>query len=92
MSARVTRPLGLLISLVVLITGGLITAGVGGAPPARAAVEAPITVVIDRLTPVVPTEGDNLRIEGRLVNTTADVMADISMRLRLSSEPLTRRS
>ena len=92
MSARSTRPLGLLICLVVLVTGGLVSAHVASAPPARAAIDAPITVVIDRLTPVVPVEGDKLRIEGRLVNTTADVMADVAVRLRLSSEPLTRRS
>ena len=91
-TARTTRPLGLLICLVVLVTGGLISATVTTAPPARAAVDAPISVVIDRLTPVVPTEGDKLRIAGRLVNTTADVMADVSVQLRLSSEPLTRRS
>ena len=60
--------------------------------PARAVVDAPIGVVIDRLTPVVPSPGDDLRIEGRVVNNTSDVMSDVSVRLRISSAPLTARS
>lgn len=60
--------------------------------PAQAVIDAPIGVVIDRLTPVVPTPEDNLRIEGRIVNNTSDVLSDVSIRLRLSSRPLTARS
>ena len=60
--------------------------------PAFAVNDAPIDVVIDRLTPIVPEVGDNLRIEGRIVNNTSDVMSDVSIRLRLSSRPLTARS
>lgn len=60
--------------------------------PALAVTDAPIGVVIDRLTPIVPTTDDNLRIEGRIVNSTNDVMSDVSIRLRLSSSPITARS
>jgi hypothetical protein len=90
--ARAPRPLGLLMVLVAFLSGGVFAATTATAPPAAAEVTGPATVVIDRLTPVVPAEGDRLRIEGRVVNTTADVMADVAVRIRLSREPLTRRS
>ncbi len=61
-------------------------------PMAQADTDAPIGVAIDRLTPVVPEPGDDLRIEGRLVNNTADVISDVTVRLRLSSSVLTARS
>jgi len=60
--------------------------------PAHAVNDAPIGVVLDRLTPVVPAPDDNLRIEGRVVNNTSDVMSEVSIRLRLSSQPITARS
>lgn len=78
--------------LVVLLSGGAFAAAAVTAPPANAEVTGPATVVIDRLTPVVPAEGDRLRIEGRIVNTTANVMTDVAVRIRLSSEPLTQRT
>lgn len=60
--------------------------------PARAVTDAPIGVVIDRFTPVVPQPDDNLRIEGRIVNNTSDVMSDVAIQLRVSSRPLEARS
>lgn len=60
--------------------------------PVQAVTDAPIGVVIDRLTPVVPTVEDDLRIDGRIVNNTNDVMSNVSIRLRLSSAPITARS
>ena len=60
--------------------------------PAHAVSEAPVQIVLDRLTPVVPEPGDNLRIEGRIVNNTANVIANAAVRARVSAEPLTRRS
>lgn len=60
--------------------------------PAHAVSGAPVQIVLDRLTPVVPEPGDNLRIEGRIVNNTANVIANAAVRARVSAEPLTRRS
>ena len=79
----------------VLVVTTVVTCGMVLAAPvtsAQAVVDAPIGVVIDRLTPIVPTTEDNLRIEGRIVNNTGDVMSDVSIQLRLSSEPITARS
>ncbi len=61
-------------------------------PVAHADTDAPIGVAIDRLTPIVPEPGDDLRIEGRLVNNTPDVITDVTVRLRLSSSVVTARS
>ncbi|MGA1145483.1 MAG: DUF6049 family protein [Candidatus Nanopelagicales bacterium] len=60
--------------------------------PVRAVDDAPIGVFIDRLTPVVPAPDANLRVDGRIVNDSGDVMSDVSVRLRLSSRPITARS
>lgn len=51
-----------------------------------------ITVVLDRLTPVVPAPGDTLRISGRLVNTSGAAIDRVSVRLGLSASPLPSRS
>lgn len=90
--SAVTRSATTLVSFVltVVMAFGLLTFVLD--KPALAVNDAPIGVVIDRLTPVVPEPGDNLRIEGRIVNNTGDVMSDVSIRLRLSSQPLTARS
>ena len=74
------------------LLGGVGVASTSLAPPARADAVGPVTVVIDRLTPVVPRADGRLRVEGRVVNTTTNAMDDVVIRLRLSSEPVTRRS
>ncbi|MCP4837682.1 MAG: hypothetical protein GY895_23300, partial [Phycisphaera sp.] len=74
------------------LLGGVGVASTSLAPPARADAVEPVTVVIDRLTPVVPRADGRLRVEGRVVNTTTNAMDDVVIRLRLSSEPVTRRS
>jgi len=61
-------------------------------PEAAADDDAPVQIVLDRLTPVVPKPGDNVRIEGRIVNNTSNAIAGAAVRARVSSEPLTRRS
>lgn len=53
--------------------------------PARADTAPTVDVVIDRLTPLVPREGGSLRIGGRLVNGSTDVLNDVKVRLHLSS-------
>ena len=74
----------------IVLSVGIVTAL--PASPVRAVDDAPIGVFIDRLTPVVPTSDDNLRVEGRIVNDSGDVMSGVSVRLRLSSTPITARS
>jgi hypothetical protein len=89
------RPARSLVALLVsttIATGSLFAVAVATPPSAHAVTDAPLQVVLDRLTPVVPEPGDALRIEGRIVNTTSNVMADSAVRLRLSSQPLSRRS
>lgn len=61
-------------------------------PAAQAVTGAPVDIVIDRLTPVIPEPGDTLRIAGRVVNNTPDVMSDVAIRLLVSGDPLTARS
>ncbi len=51
-----------------------------------------VTVVLDRLTPVIPTPGDTLRISGRLVNTSGSSIDRVSVRLGISASPLPSRS
>jgi len=75
------------------VVGSALTAvTVSTAPAAKAVTDAPVQIVLDRLTPVVPEPGDNLRIEGRIVNNTADAIAGAAVRVLVSGEPLTRRS
>jgi len=59
---------------------------------ANALADAPASIVLDRLTPVVPEPGDVLRIEGRIVNNTPDELTGAAVRIRMSSQPLTSRS
>lgn len=65
-------------------------------PSQSSAVAAPlgsrITVVLDRLTPVVPQPGDTLRINGRLVNTTGADIDGVTVRLGVSAAPLETRA
>jgi hypothetical protein len=68
------------------------TVSLAGAPSVRATSDAPVQIVLDRLTPVVPEPGDNLRVEGRIVNNTSTAITGTAVRVRISREPLTRRS
>ena len=77
---------------VISLLGGIGVTTTTFAPPAHADAVGPVTVVIDRLTPVVPRPDGRLRVEGRVVNTTSNAMDDVVIRLRLSSEPVTRRT
>lgn len=88
---RAPRTLVTLLTLAAVIAG-LFAGAVVSSSPAHAVTDAPVQVVLDRLTPVVPEPGDTLRVEGRIVNNTADVIAGAAVRIRLSAEPLTRRS
>jgi hypothetical protein len=78
---------GVLATLVTLLIGV-------GAPPARAAdpVASDIVVVIDAMTPVVPTAAGTLRIQGRLINEANVPLTNVHVRLRRSPIPLTSRA
>ena len=49
------------------LLGGIGVTATTFAPPAHADAVGPVTVVIDRLTPVVPRPDSRLRVEGRVV-------------------------
>ncbi|MGB4324296.1 MAG: DUF6049 family protein [Candidatus Nanopelagicales bacterium] len=67
--------------------------GIPQAPKASAdPLGSAITVVLDTFTPVVPVRGETLRISGRLVNTSSEVIEGVSVRLGVSASPLTKRS
>ena len=58
----------------------------------QAAVDpAPIRIVIDELTPLVPATGDDLRVTGRVVSAASAPISDVSVQLRRSSSPLETR-
>lgn len=92
MSAVSPRSPRAILALFVALLAGTSMLVVLSPPAARAVTDAPIAVVIDRLTPVVPKVGDDLRIDGRIVNNTNDVITDVAVRLRIGSRPLTSRS
>lgn len=65
--------------------------------PAPAAVAAdrttnPVTIVLDSLTPLVPTADGTLRIQGRVINTSEDPLSSVSVQLRRAAAPLTDRA
>ena len=67
--------------------------GIPQAPKASAdPLGSAITVVLDTFTPVVPVRGETLRISGRLVNTSSEVIEGVSVRLGVSASPLSKRS
>lgn len=55
--------------------------------PARAA-EPGVQVVLDSMLPFVPSSGGELRITGRLVNSSTSTLTGISAQLRLSASPI----
>lgn len=85
-----TRTRGLLATLTMLT---LIVAPLPLASTAQAAPEgARVDVVIDAINPLLPGTGDQLRISGRAVNLTGQVIDDVRVRLRVASAPLDDRS
>lgn len=70
------------------LSGTLATFPAEGAPAAGST----INVVVDSLAPLIPTRGGQLRITGRVVNSSPRPIERVTVRLRLSGEPLTERS
>lgn len=93
-SRAVAIPRIVVLVIVLAMFSGLVTA-ITVVSPQRAWADpagSTITVVIDRLTPVVPEPGDTLRVNGRLVNTSGAAISGVSVRLGLSASPLTARN
>ena len=59
-----------------------------GAAPANAVIDSPVPVQIERLSPLIPAPDEQLRISGRVLNTTLGAFRDVQARLRISSNPL----
>ncbi len=81
------RRLWLLVLCLLLPLAGTLAA----IPPALAADPA-AQVVLDSLLPFVPTANSELRITGRLVNTSTATISTPSAQLRLSTEPIPGRT
>ena len=52
-------------------------------------VDSPIQIVLDTLSPVVPTPDGNLTIKGRLINRSPGPITSLRVQLRRSVAPLT---
>ncbi len=63
----------------------------GAAAPAPAAQSLPVEVVIERLTPQIPTRDDTLVLSGRIVNNSAAAVESPTVGLRISPDPLVTR-
>ncbi len=77
-------------SLVAGMTGiGLTDAAISGA----AAEDSParIQVVLESLSPAIPTAGQTLRLRGRVINTSQQPVDDVGILLRRSSAPVATR-
>lgn len=61
------------------------------ASPASAA-PANVDVVIDTLSPVLPTDAGTITVTGRVVNSGSTQVVDATVRLRVASRPLPSRS
>ena len=64
------------------------------APPAVAADDpnAPISIDVDSLLPIAPRATDTLTIRGSVANSSGATVPEVSVRLRVGSEPLSTRS
>jgi hypothetical protein len=82
------------LTIVARATAAAVIAAAGlaalGAAPAQAQAQA--QVVLDSLTPIIPTPTTTLHITGRVVNTSNSTMSDPHVQLRLSPAPIAGRS
>lgn len=85
--SRLTR------ALVPIVLGGILVSPFTSAPAhAAPAVGSVINVVVDSLTPLVPTRAEVLRLTGRVVNSSAQPIRMVSTRLAVSPRPLVERT
>jgi hypothetical protein len=74
------------------VVAAAIACTVVGTAPVHAVTDSPVPVQIERLSPIVPSPDEQLRISGRVLNTTLGAFRDVQARLRISSGPLTERA
>lgn len=74
------------------VVATVITSSVVTTAPVHAVSDSPLPVQIERLSPLIPTPEEPLRISGRVLNTTLGAFRDVQARLRISSGPLTARN
>ena len=71
------------------IIGAGLAAGIACVPVAAAPVTgSTINVVVDSLAPLIPARNSNLRIAGRVVNSSPQPIEQVTVQLRLSNAPL----
>ncbi|MDD2858091.1 MAG: DUF6049 family protein [Candidatus Nanopelagicales bacterium] len=63
---------------------------IAAAAPAQA--QTQVQVVLDAMTPIIPTPTSTLHVTGRVVNTSNSTMTDPHVQLRLSSGPVAGRT
>jgi hypothetical protein len=73
------------------VVAAVIASTVLGTAPAHAVTDSPVPIQIERLSPLVPSPDEQLRISGRVLNTTLGAFRDVQARLRISTGPLTDR-
>lgn len=81
---RIIAPAIIGAALGATLAATLVCVPVGAAP----ATGASINVVVDSLAPLIPARNSNLRIAGRVVNSSSQPIDRVSVRLRLSQAPL----
>lgn len=74
------------------VVAAVIASTVVGTAPVQAVIDSPVPVQIERLSPLVPSPDEQLRISGRVLNTTLGAFRDVQARLRISPGPLTERN
>lgn len=81
--AQVSRAFTRVFILALTVVLSLLTVTV----PARAE-STPVSVQLQRITPLIPSGGDTLRISGTAINTTTRELSDVQVRLRISRAPI----
>lgn len=81
--AQVNRAFSRVLTLALAVLVAVLTLAL----PARAET-APIAVQLQRITPLIPGDGDTLRISGTAINTTTRELTDVQVRLRISRAPI----
>lgn len=93
MTRMVLAALGAVLALMAGLVAGVPAQASGpAAVPAADGSVGPVRIVLDALSPAIPGDKATLRIRGRVINTSAVTVEDVSVRLRRSSFPLTERA
>jgi hypothetical protein len=74
------------------VVATVLVSALAGTAPVHAVTDSPVPVQIERISPLIPSPDEPLRISGRVLNTTLGTFRDVQARLRVSPGPLTERS